>query len=119
MNPDWRTKKITLDNEYEYWKSVANANIQIEPSKEEWREYVNKAIAALKRDRKMNNVGVIKQLEKDFGLTRTRIYDLMSDEFKKECKKADLHLDGTPKDDESKLSESRQLSQGIDKGFKT
>jgi len=118
-NPDWRTKKVTYDDEYEHWRNVANANIQIEPSKKEWAEYVNKAIAALKKDNKnITNAEIIKRLEKDFGLPRARIYELMSDEFKKECKKADLHLDGAPKGDESKSAQTAQLSQVVDTVFK-
>ena len=81
-------------------RNVANANVQIEPSEEDWALYVNKAIEALKRDRSVTkSTDIIKQLERDFGLNQRRIYELMDDEFKKECKKADLHLDGTPKDD--------------------
>ena len=110
---------VPYDDEYEHWRNVANANVQIEPSEEEWALYVNKAIAALKRDRHMEKkMDIIKQLERDFGLSQRRIYELMDDEFKKECKKADLHLDGTPKDDESKSAESAQLSQVVDKVFK-
>ena len=39
----------------------------------------------------------------------------MDDEFKKEYKKADLHLEGTSKDDESELSESRQSKPRVHK----
>jgi len=64
------------------------------------------------------NAEVIKQLEKDFGLSQHRIYDLMSDEFKKECKKADLHLDGETKDALIKIPDSGISSQAVDKGFR-
>jgi len=79
---------MTFDDEYEHWRSVANANVQIEPSKEEWREYVNKAIGALKKDNKsITNAEIIKQLEKDFGLPRAGYTSSCLMSLKKSIKK--------------------------------
>jgi hypothetical protein len=67
------------------------------------------------------NAEVIKQLEKDFGLSRRWIYELMDDEFKKEYKKADLNLDGTSKGaliGKSQLGHLTQTAQIVDKVFK-
>jgi len=112
-NPNWRRKKLDLDSEYDYWKLVANFNIQKEPSKKECIEYVNGAIAALKKEREgITNAEIIKQLEKDFGFSRSKIYELMGDEFKIEYKKLTTNLGG---DDESKESTVRILKK--DKGM--
>ncbi|MGD0329717.1 MAG: hypothetical protein ABSB40_04620 [Nitrososphaeria archaeon] len=41
-------------------------------------------LVALKRDRSMTeSTDIIKQLERDFGLRRSRIYELMSDGYKR------------------------------------
>ena len=69
-------------------------------------------------DRGKTNAEAIKQLEKDFGLSRHRIYDLMSDEYKRDYEKADANIKGTPKDDESKSPQSGQSSQVVDSVFK-
>jgi len=115
-NPDWWRKQIDLDNEYDYWRLVANSNIQIEPNEAEWRTYVNKAIKALKElNKKITNKEVVERLMEDFGLPRTRIYNLMDDEFKREYqsqgspKDDETDLQGTSKDDESESPESGQL----------
>jgi len=112
-NPNWRKKKIQLDDEYEHWKAVANSNVQLEPSKKEWATWVNNAIRVLKRDRKMSNSDIVKLLNDDFGLPRWRVYELMDDEFKIVYKKLTAQM---PKDDESKDSGLPNL--GKDKGSK-
>ena len=87
-NPNWRKKTLDLNSKYNYWKLVANFNIQKEPSMEECKEYVNGAIAALMEERPgITKREIIKQLEKDSGLRRTKIYELMNDDFKREWRK--------------------------------
>ena len=56
----------------------------------------NKQISTTKEEAvgRPTNAEVIKQLEWDFGLGRTKIYELMSDEFKREYTKADYQFWG-------------------------
>lgn len=101
-NPNWRKKTLDLKSKYDYWKLVANFNIQKEPSKEECMEYVNGAIGALMDERKgITKAEIIAKLEKDSGLSRRKIYEFMDDEFKREYRKLTTDFGG---EDESKSS---------------
>ena len=68
---------------------------KIEPSRKESKEYVNGAIAALKEERPgITKREIIKQLEKDSGLNRSYIYELMNDDFKREWRKLTTDFGG-------------------------
>lgn len=106
-DPNWRMKKVQLQDEYEHWKVVANSNIQMEPSQEEWRLYLSKAIdALLEKNKNLKREDIVKRLTEDFGLQKTKLYELIPEEYKKDydtSKGADLYK---PKNDESKIPQS-------------
>jgi hypothetical protein len=111
-------QKVAIDNKYLHWKAVVNANIQMEPSKEDWKLWINNAIGALKKETKMSNAEIVRLLLDDFGLPEWKIYNLMDDGYKREYEKQEKPPEEQTEALKEKLKKDESKSRKSDFGGK-